>query len=79
MKVEHCEKCGKQLPECTICQKRDMFDKKPKPDHNWHYNFDRKMEMKEDGESTTHLYCAQCWFDLDWLLKQRGFLRAKSL
>jgi len=67
-KLEHCQKCGKQI---------EFFEKGKKNVHD-----DKKSEMNQLESSRrsqgcdvyTHWYCDDCWGDMEDLLQDKGFL-----
>src|SRR3990170_2274101 len=67
-KLEHCQKCGKQI---------EFFEKGKKNVHD-----DKKSEMNKLESSRrsqgcdvyTHWYCDDCWGDMEDLLQDKGFL-----
>ena len=58
--LEHCESCGKTLPECTKCQKWHQVGKLVSGDHSKHYDFDYQINVEEHGNVETHFYCRDC-------------------
>jgi len=66
-KLEHCQKCGKQIEFRDKKNPRQLDDEKSQMN---------QLESKEFDTASVfiHYFCNGCWSKLEYLLQEKGFL-----
>jgi len=66
-KLEHCQKCGKQIEYMDKKNSTHLDDKKSQMNQ-------LQSQEHDTADVYTHYFCDECWSKLQWLLQEKGFL-----